>query len=206
MYIGSYASGGTEPWNIRGRRVWLAVACMSKRPTAKMRWGSSSADLSNNSNIEDADYIDNSLGHGGSGSGYDDFITPDVTEVQMDAAWTRGDTSKFLTDNWPQTTFPAIEFCRNISVILDGQTIQMDCPSIDALMRMCQARDLIDTVDPTLTTSNYTSTDEWWRSGSTITSSTEHDIETNGAIRTYDVVYESKIWQVYIFPVIEIEA
>ena len=205
VIIGSYASGGTEPWNIRGRRVWLAVACMSKRPTATMRWGIDSADLSNNSNIEDADYIDNSLGHGGSGSGYDDFITLDVTEAQIDNAWSRGDTSKFLTDNWPQI-FPAINFCRSISVVLDGQTVQMDCPSIDALMRMCQACDIIDIVDPTLTSSGYVSTKAWWNT--TITSSTEHDIETNGAIRGAfgDVVYESKIWQVLVFPVIEIEA
>ena len=31
VVTGSYASGGALPWNIRGRRVWIAVALAARR-------------------------------------------------------------------------------------------------------------------------------------------------------------------------------
>ena len=48
MVVGSLASNGELPWNIRGRRVWIAVALASKR----------GVDQSWNLSQSDSNYVD----------------------------------------------------------------------------------------------------------------------------------------------------
>ena len=161
MYIGSYASGGTEPWNIRGRRVWLAVACMSKR-TNGIAWGTNRVDIPT---ITNSIFTSNQLNDSNTGTGTGNYVSTHTTEAQMDAAFNDIGTSDELTTkilDYGATNsieYPAAEYCDSI-VLANGK--HMDLPSMDVLMRMYQAREMIDEVDPTLASSGESSTDSWW--------------------------------------------
>ena len=161
VIIGSYASGGTEPWNIRGRRVWLAVACMSKR-TDSLAWSINSVDIST---IVNSTYTLNSLNISNNGSGSGNYVSTYTTETQMDSAFNDTGTSDELTAKIIQygtqnsIEYPAAEYCDSI-VLADGT--HMDLPSMDVLMRIYQSRYIIDDLDPTLASSGYSSSEDWW--------------------------------------------
>lgn len=77
MCIGSYASGGTEPWNIRGCRVWLAVACMSKR-TGGLACGEYGTDIPT---ITNSIRVNNPLNNSNTGSGAGNYVSTYITEA-----------------------------------------------------------------------------------------------------------------------------
>ena len=161
VIIGSYESGGVEPWNIRGRRVWIAVACMSKR-TESISWGGYGTDIPT---ITNSVYTSNQLNNSNTGSSSGNYVSTYTTEAQMDAAFNDTGTSDELTTKIldygkaNSIDYPAAEYCDSI-VLADGT--HMDLPSMDVLMRIYQSRYIIDELDPTLASSGESSSDSWW--------------------------------------------
>ena len=161
VIIGSYESGGVAPWNIRGRRVWIAVACMSKR-TESISWGGYGTDIPT---ITNSVYTSNQLNNSNTGSSSGNYVSTYTTEAQMDAAFNDTGTSDELTTKIldygkaNSIDYPAAEYCDSI-VLADGT--HMDLPSMDVLMRIYQSRYIIDDLDPTLASSGYSSSEDWW--------------------------------------------
>ena len=154
MIIGSYASNGEKPWTIRGRRVWIAVALASKRAYNK-KWCDSTMSQPNCSNAIST--IENPVvtfklatsNTGADGSG--NYVSTQSTEAHMDQSFTYKEAvknSKELTDAILayNSGMQAAQFCRTITLAEFGK---MDLPSIDVLMRIYQARTIIDALDPT---------------------------------------------------------
>lgn len=161
IVIGSYASGGAEPWNIRGRRVWIAAACMSKR-TESISWGGYGTDIPT---ITNSVLTSNQLNNSNTGSGTGNYVSTYTTESQMDKVFNDIGTSDELTtkilDYGTQNSieYPAAKYCDSI-VLANG--LHMDLPNMEVLMRIYQARDMIDELDPTLEASGESSTYSWW--------------------------------------------
>lgn len=161
VIIGSYESGGAEPWNIRGRRVWIAVACMSKR-TESISWGGYGTDIPT---ITNSVLTSGQLNNSNTGSSSGNYVSTHTTEAQMDAAFNDTGTSDELTTKIldygeaNSIEYPAAEYCDSI-VLADGR--HMDLPSMDVLMRIYQSRYIIDELDPTLASSGESSSDSWW--------------------------------------------
>lgn len=155
VVTGSYASGGALPWNIRGRRVWIAVALAAKRGIDQS-WNLSSGDT----NYFDIATIENPTNkwqlaaNNTSADGTDSCVSSLSTEVHMDASFvfstavknSKELTSAILTYN---ANYMAAKFCRAVT-LADGFGA-MDLPSIDVLMRIYQARTVIDSLDSTAT-------------------------------------------------------
>ena len=155
VVIGSFASGGALPWNIRGRRVWIAVALASKRGI-NQPWNLSSSD----ENFVDIPTIENPTnswrlaGNPASADGTGPYVSPLSTEAHMDASFVFSNTvknSKELTSAIlaRNANYMAAKFCRAVT-LADGFGA-MDLPSIDVLMRIYQARTVIDSLDSTAT-------------------------------------------------------
>lgn len=86
------------------------------------------------------------------------FVSSQSTQEHMDACWPAGAshlwTSNQLTTslrNYTTSVTEGAHFCRTITVTQGGaSSVTMDLPSIDCLMRVYQARQYIDSKDPTL--------------------------------------------------------
>lgn len=167
VITGSYASGGAEPWNIRGRKVWLAVALASKRGVSKA-WGADTTSGSTTNNT-DITTIENPIFKGklatsnttADGSG--EYVSSQSTEAHMDASFTYSQTvkdSEGLTDAILayNSSMQAAQFCRKITLADLGK---MDLPSIDVLMRIYQARPLIDALDTTAAANTAKKLESW---------------------------------------------
>ena len=155
VVTGSYASGGALPWNIRGRRVWIAVALASKRGVDQS-WNLSQSD----SNYVDITTIENPTNswqlaaNNTSADGTGSYVSSLSTESHMDASFVYSSTvknSKELTSAILayNANYMAAKFCRAVT-LADGFGA-MDLPSIDVLMRIYQARTVIDSLDSTAT-------------------------------------------------------
>ena len=156
VVTGSYASGGALPWNIRGRRVWIAVGLAAQRGVSQT-WNLSSGDTNyvDIATIENPTnnwhLADNTSGADGTGN----YVSSRSTEEHMDSSFVYTSTvksSKELTNAILayNANYMAAKFCRAVS-LADGLGA-MDLPSIDVLMRVYQARTVIDSLDPTATT------------------------------------------------------
>ena len=154
VIVGSYSSGGSEPWNIRGNRVWLAVGLASTRGVS-IPWGAD-ADSSSTTNTTDISTItnvsitDNILASSNTAAdGTGNYVSSLSTEAHMDAAMSNPVknsselTSAILAYN---SGMKAASYCRGVTLKDLGA---MDLPSFDALMRIYQSRDIIDSLDPT---------------------------------------------------------
>lgn len=152
MIIGSYASNGEEPWTIRGRRVWIAVALASKRAYNKKWCSDSSSSCSTDiSSIENPVISYKLAGSNTAVDGSGNYVSTQSTEAHMDQSFTYKEAvknSKELTDAILayNGAMQAAQFCRTITLAEFGK---MDLPSIDVLMRIYQARTIIDALDPT---------------------------------------------------------
>ena len=155
VVTGSYASGGALPWNIRGRRVWIAVALAAKRGVDQT-WNLSSGDT----NYVDIATIENPTNNwqlaanDTSADGTGQYVSSLSTEEHMDSSFVYTGTvknSKELTSAILayNANYMAAKFCRTVS-LADGFGA-MDLPSIDVLMRIYQARTVIDSLDSTAT-------------------------------------------------------
>lgn len=143
VIIGSYHSGGKEPWNIRGRRVWIFVAL------AKMA-NSLAWEIPGGSNVYtkvECGIVNNKLAAAvDAPDGTGNHISAISTEQSMDAAVslnTSGSTSRSLTTSilTANTKFEAAGYCRTI---FTSDDIAMDLPSPDVLMRIYQSRYILD--------------------------------------------------------------
>lgn len=155
VVTGSYASGGALPWNIRGRRVWIAVALASKRGIDQS-WNLSQGDT----NYVDIATIENPTNswqlasNNTSADGTGSCVSSLSTEEHMDSSFVYTGTvknSKELTSAILayNANYMAAKFCRAVT-LADGFGA-MDLPSIDVLMRIYQARTVIDSLDSTAT-------------------------------------------------------
>lgn len=155
VVTGSYASGGALPWNIRGRRVWIAVALAAKRGVDQT-WNLSSSDTSwtDIATIENPTNNWQLAANNTSADGTGQYVSSLSTEEHMDSSFvytgtvknSKELTSAILTYN---ANYRAAKFCRAVT-LADGFGA-MDLPSIDVLMRIYQARTVIDSLDSTAT-------------------------------------------------------
>lgn len=167
VITGSWHSEGREPWNIRGRRVWIAVGLASKRGVNKT-WCTStiSSDVSCNTDLRTIEnptwepkLAANNMGEDNTGT----FVSIRSTEAHMDASFTYSQTvknSEELTDAILaySSSMQAAAYCRTITLADLGK---MDLPSIDVLMRIYQARTLIDATDPTSVANPEKKLEKW---------------------------------------------
>ena len=165
VVTGAYASGGALPWNIRGRRVWIAVALAAKRGVDQT-WNLSSGDT----NYVDIATIENPTNswqlaaNNTSADGTGSYVSSLSTESHMDASFTfsaavknsKELTSAILAYN---ANYMAAKFCRAVT-LADGFGA-MDLPSIDVLMRIYQARTVIDSLDSTATANAAKKLTDW---------------------------------------------
>ena len=118
VIIGSFASGGALPWNIRGRRVWIAVALASKRGIDQT-WNLSQSD----SSFVDIATIENPTNNwqlaasNTSADGTGQYVSSQSTEAHMDASFAFSSTvknSKELTSAIlaHNANYMAAKFCR----------------------------------------------------------------------------------------------
>ena len=155
VVVGSLASNGELPWNIRGRRVWIAVALAARRGVDQS-WNLSQSD----SNYADIATIENPTNNwqlaanDTSADGTGQYVSSLSTEAHMDGSFTFSaavKNSKELTNAVLayNANYMAAKFCRAVT-LADGFGA-MDLPSIDVLMRIYQARTVIDSLDSTAT-------------------------------------------------------
>ena len=220
VIVGSYASNGAEPWNIRGKQVWLAVGLASKRGVSQSWAADSSTSTSSGSGygtdittIENPSRSSKLASDNSSADGSGDYVSTQSTEAHMDAAFAYSQTvkdSEGLTDAILafKSNMQAAAFCRSIS-LADGLGT-MDLPSIDALMRVYQARSVIDSLDPTASANTAKKLSAWGFGsvyGSRVWSASEYDstdawyVYSNGNTSNY---YKSH--QFGVCPVLEIPA
>lgn len=162
VVCGSFASNGDEPWNIFGNKVWLAVATAQFRVRGKLTGYDqvylrqvNPVDVTSWQLAPDNTSADTTDPDGSPGR----FVSSLTTEAHMDATLaqdanqdSKRKTDILVVDNSPM--FGAEEpenarYCRSLVPIVDGTPTKMDLPRISALLRIYQARDLIDAIDPT---------------------------------------------------------
>lgn len=167
VITGSYASGGVEPWNIRGKQVWIAVALASKRGVDKP-WCTNATTSSpgygtNIPAIESPSWNAKLAASNTAPDGSGSYVSTQPTETHMDQSFTYSQTvkdSEGLTDAILDYngSMQAAAYCRAITLADLGK---MDLPSIDVLMRIYQARTLIDAADPTASANTAKRLREW---------------------------------------------
>ena len=181
VVVGSLASNGELPWNIRGRRVWIAVALASKRGVDQS-WNLSQSD----SNYVDIATIENPTNswqlaaNNTSADGTGQYVSSLSTEAHMDGSFvfsTSVKNSKELTSAILayNANYMAAKFCRAVT-LKDGFGA-MDLPSIDVLMRIYQARTVIDSLDSTATANAAKKLTAWGfgsEGGAYVWSASEH--------------------------------
>ena len=216
VITGSYASGGAEPWNIRGKQVWIAVALASKRGVSKP-WctGTSSSSTGYGVDITTIEnpgtnwkLAPNNTAADGSGS----YVSTQSTEAHMDQSFTYSQTvkdSEGLTDAILayNSGMQAAQYCRTITLADLGK---MDLPSIDVLMRIYQARTIIDGLDTTAAANTTKKLSNWGfgsANGAYVWSASEYNsnhawyVNSNGNLLNY-----SKTSQFGVVPALEIPA
>ena len=165
VITGSYASNGEEPWTIRGRKVWIAVALASKRGVDKT-WNTSSSDT----NYVDIPTIENPntsfklASNNTASDGTSQWVSSLSTEEHMDGSFlyvsqpTKGSTE--LTDAILayNANYMAAQFCRTV-VLKDLGAMAL--PSIDVLMRIYQSRTVIDDLDTTASANTAKKLSAW---------------------------------------------
>lgn len=208
VITGSWHSEGREPWNIRGRRVWIAVGLASKRGFDKT-WceGRSTSASTCNTNITT---IENPKNNSSDVMG--SYVTALSTEAQMDASFIYTQevkNSKELTDAILaySARMMAANFCR--AVVLEDFGA-MDLPSIDVLMRIYQARTLIDAADQTSAANPEKKLEKWGFGsvdGSYVWSASEGDVFRAWIIYSVGMLSAtSKYYRLGVVPVLEIPA
>lgn len=167
VITGSYSSNGEEPWTIRGREVWIAVALASKRGVSKP-WCAGTFSSSTGYGV-DITTIENpgtnwklaSNNTAADGSG--PYVSTQSTESHMDASFTysqavkgsEGLTDAILAYNG---SMQAAAYCRTITLADLGK---MDLPSIDVIMRIYQSRTVIDSLDITVAANTAKKLSNW---------------------------------------------
>ena len=167
VITGSYASRGAEPWTIRGKQVWIAVALAAIRGVS-LTWGLNSVS-DNSTNTTDIPSIENpgtnwklaSNNTAADGSG--PYVSTQSTESHMDASFTysqavkgsEGLTDAILAYNG---SMQAAAYCRTITLADLGK---MDLPSIDVIMRIYQSRTVIDSLDITVAANTAKKLSNW---------------------------------------------
>lgn len=216
VITGSYASRGAEPWTIRGKQVWIAVALAAIRGVS-LTWGLNSVS-DNSTNTTDIPSIENpgtnwklapnNTAADGSGA----YVSAQSTEAHMDQSLTYSQTvkdSEGLTDAilGHHGGMKAAAHCRTLTLADLGK---MDLPSIDVLMRIYQARTLIDAADPTASTNASKKLENWsfgsvdgayvWSASESVRNAAWY-VNSNGTVSTY-----FKCNQFGVVPVLEIPA
>lgn len=216
VITGSYASRGAEPWTIRGKQVWIAVALAAIRGVS-LTWGLNSVS-DNSTNTTDIPSIENpgtnwklapnNTAADGSGA----YVSAQSTEAHMDQSLTYSQTvkdSEGLTDAilGHHGGMKAAAHCRTLTLADLGK---MDLPSIDVLMRIYQARTLIDAADPTASTNASKKLENWsfgsvdgayvWSASESVRNAAWY-VNSNGTVSTY-----FKCKKYGVVPVLEIPA
>ena len=215
VVVGSLASNGELPWNIRGRRVWIAVALASKRGVDQS-WNLSSGDT----NYVDIATIENPTNswqlaaNNTSADGTGQYVSSLSTESHMDASFAFSSavknskelTSAILAYN---ANYMAAKFCRAVS-LGDGFGA-MDLPSIDVLMRIYQARTVIDALDSTATANAAKKLTAWGfgsAGGAYVWSASENSSNGAWSVNSGGYLYSlsSKYYRFGCVPALEIPA
>ena len=167
VITGSYASRGAEPWTIRGKKVWIAVALASKRGVSKP-WcaGISSSSTGYGVDITTIENPGNNWRLATNNTAADSTgtcVSTQSTEAHMDQSFTYSQTvknSEGLTDAILaySSLMQAAAYCRGITLADLGK---MDLPSIDVLMRIYQARTIIDNLDTTAAANTTKKLSNW---------------------------------------------
>lgn len=216
VITGSYASGGAEPWNIRGKQVWIAVALASRRGVSKP-W-CTGASTSSTGYGADITTIENpgtnwklaSDNTAADGSG--PYVSTQSTEAHMDASFTYSKTvkdSEGLTDAILayNSGMQAAQYCRTITLADLGK---MDLPSIDVLMRIYQARTIIDGLDTTAAANTAKKLSNWGfgsANGAHVWSASEYNSDFAWSVYSDgNLNFNSKNYQFGVVPTLEIPA
>ncbi len=216
VITGSYASRGAEPWTIRGKKVWIAVALASKRGVSKP-WcaGISSSSTGYGVDITTIENPGNNWRLATNNTAADSTgacVSTQSTEAHMDQSFTYSQTvknSEGLTDAILayNSSMQAAAYCRGITLADLGK---MDLPSIDVLMRIYQARTIIDDLDTTAAANTAKKLGNWGfgsASGTSVWSASENNsnhawhVYSNGSLN-----YNSKNYQYGVVPALEIPA
>lgn len=152
VVLGSQSSGGDAPWEIFGRRVWLAVALASCRTTARLGWNGATVPGAAQGIVRIPGQLSRSnTGEDGGG----DRISIRSTEENMDATVpddaaqdSRAATDALLASGAPVgQESAAARFCRSVVPLVNGVPTPMDLPRVSVLMRVYQSRDTVDAFD-----------------------------------------------------------
>lgn len=151
VITGSFASGGEEPWNIFGKKVWIAVATAQNRVIMKPGWYGMAIPGMDAVNVASWKLAENSTAEDGTGT----FVSSKSTEADMDATFAQdaGQDSKrktdlFLQGGHPESSTPdAATWCRSIVPLVGSTPTPMDVPRMSVLMRIYQARAVINDMD-----------------------------------------------------------
>ena len=168
VITGSWSSGGEEPWNIRGRKVWIAVGLAAKRGVS-LSWGASasSADGTNTTDITTIENPTTNMRLATSNTAPDsngEYVSSLSTEAHMDESFAYANppvmSSKELTDAIlaVNASMKAATFCRQVVLQDYGP---MDLSSEDALMRIYQERQTVDGLDVTAAANSTKKLDNW---------------------------------------------
>ena len=223
LVIGSYASGGAEPWNIRGRRIWIAVGLATFRAES-LPWCSSittsspakdcSTTIANYPTVSYPSWALASTNTGPDASG-GSVVSIQSTEAHMDDCFKAVMDTTALVTSEQQTdailnynsNMKAAKWCRSLQIADLGA---MDLPSIDVLMRIYQARTLIDALDPTANSVPKHKLENWGfdsLNGKCVLSAMQRAKDTAWTIdNNGTVAYKFKSYGFGVIPVKEIEA
>lgn len=143
MMVGSLESGGRLPWNIFGKRVWLAVGLASVR--GSIVFGQENVSLSGQQIVTFNPVLAASNSGPITGGNY---VSSYATEAQLDAAVPSDAGQDSTAKTNVVISMNAAKHCRSYVLQDYGP---MDLPRISVLMRVYQMRHFIDANDPTLT-------------------------------------------------------
>lgn len=154
VIIGSHESDGREPWNIFGRKTWIAVGLAETRTAAAFGWNEGS-----NKTIPGLDIVSRDNMHMGraadSTEDYPDgtYITDFTTEAHINESFA-GDSqdstrkTDILVSNTAKNPEAALA-ARKIRMVVDGVTRNADLPRVSVLARIIQSTAEIDRLDTT---------------------------------------------------------
>ena len=215
VIVGSFASNGAEPFTINGQKKWLAVGLASKRGVS-LGWVAGTTNSAAGYNVDITTIANVSLTSSKLGSsntaaaGTGNYVSSQCTDADMDAAFNETETSKSLTTKILayNANMQAAKHCRSITLASLGA---MDLPSIDALMRIYQMRDIIDALDPTAAANSAKKLSQaTWGFGSTyscVWSASELSATYAWCVRYNGFVNNYAKYSAYgVCPVLEIDA
>ena len=220
VVIGSYASDGMEPWNIRGRRIWIAVGLAAVRGV-DLQWcvkasSTASTCIVNVPNLPTASTENCNLATSNTGPDVSGgtVVSTQSTEAHMDECFNKSFNSNTIVTSELQTdtilaynnSMAAAQYCRAIELADLGK---MDLPSIDVLMRIYQARTIIDAIDTTAAANASKKLSSWGFSSNSrfVWSAMQRTKETVWVVYNNGALSNSyKYQKIGIIPVKEIEA